>query len=62
MNVQPVSVTLAGTIAGTTFSRPATNQVKATFVIPGGAATGAQNVVVAFPGPTFTLVGGFTIN
>lgn len=62
VNVQPVSVTLAGTIAGTTFSRPATNQVKATFVIPGGAATGAQNIVVTFPGPTFTLVGGFTIN
>ena len=60
-NVQPVSVTLASTIPGTSFSRPATNQVKATFAIPAGAAPGAQTIVVMFPGPTFTLTGAFTI-
>ncbi|MEQ1859138.1 MAG: sulfatase-like hydrolase/transferase [Chthoniobacteraceae bacterium] len=62
VNVQPLSVTLAGTIAGSTFSRPATNQVKATFVIPAGAPTGAQNIFIQFPTPSFTLTGGFTIN
>ncbi len=57
----PTSVTLAGTTVGTSYSRPSTTQVKATFVIPVGAATGAQSIVVTFPGPTFTLTGALTI-
>lgn len=61
-NVLPVSVTLAGTIAGTNFSRPSATQVKATFVIPANAPTGAQNIVVTFNVPVYTLTGGFTIN
>ena len=61
VNVQPVTATLAVSISGINTSRPATNQVKATFAIPAGAATGAQTIVVAFPGPTFTLTGAFTI-
>jgi hypothetical protein len=59
----PTSVTLAGTITGTSISRPASDTVLATFTIPAGAATGAQNVVVTFnPAPTYTFTGGFTIN
>jgi hypothetical protein len=59
----PTSVTLAGTIAGTSISRPAAGTVLATFAIPANAPTGAQNVVVTFnPAPTYTLTGGFTIN
>ena len=58
----PTSVTLAGTITGTAISRPAQGTVIATFAIPAGAPTGAQNVVVVFnPAPTYTLTGGFTI-
>ena len=61
-NLVPTSVTLAGTIAGTSISRPAQGTVVATFTIPAGAPTGAQNVVVTFnPAPTYTLTGGFTI-
>lgn len=61
-NVLPASVTLAGSIAGTAFSRPSATTVKATFIIPANAATGAQNIVVVFPGPTYTLAGAVTIN
>ncbi len=61
-NLVPTSVTLAGTIAGASISRPTQGTVVATFVIPAGAPTGAQNVVVTFaPAPTYTLSGGFTI-
>jgi hypothetical protein len=59
----PTSVTLAGTINGTSISHPTTNTVTALFVIPANASTGAQNVVVTFsPNPAYTLTGGFTIN
>ena len=60
----PTSVTLAG-ITGTSVSRPAQATVVATFIVPANAITGAQNVVVSFPGmptgPTVTLTGGVTI-
>jgi hypothetical protein len=57
------SVTLAGTITGTSISDTTQGQVAATFAIPAGAPTGAQNIVVVFNmGPTYTLTGGFTIN
>ena len=63
VGVQPISVTLAGTIPGTSLSRPAQGTVIATFAIPAsGAPTGLQNIVVVFPGPTYTLPGAFTIN
>lgn len=62
-NMIPTSVTLAGTIAGTSVSRPAQGTVIATFAIPAGAPTGAQNIVVTFnPAPTYTMTGAFTIN
>lgn len=62
-NAPITSVTLAGSIAGTSVSDATQGQVVATFAIPAGAATGAQNVVVVFnAGPTYTLTGGFTIN
>ena len=59
----PTSVTLAGTIAGTSISRPAVGTVIATFAIPANAPTGAQNIVIVFnPAPTYTMTGAFTIN
>ena len=65
--ILPQTVTL-GSITGTSISRPAQGTVVATFVIPGNATTGAQNVVVTFPPPpgqaqgaTYTLTGGVTI-
>jgi YHYH protein len=62
-NLVPTSVTLAGTITGTSISRPAQGTVIATFAIPAGAATGPQNIVVTFnPAPTYTMTGAFTIN
>lgn len=60
-NVVPTSITLAGTITGTQLSRPSQGTAQATFVIPANAPTGAQTIVVTFPGPTFTLTGAFTI-
>lgn len=61
--VVPQSITLAGTITGTAISRPSQATAQATFTIPAGAATGAQNIVVVFsPGPTYTLTGALTIN
>jgi hypothetical protein len=62
-NNVPTSVTLAGTISGTSISRPAQGTVLATFTIPANAPTGAQNIVVTFnPAPTYTMTGAFTIN
>jgi hypothetical protein len=63
-NAPIASVTLAGTINGTSISDATQGTVVATFTIPANAATGAQNVVVTFmsPGPTYTLTGGFTLN
>lgn len=62
-NAPVSSVTLAGSIAGTSISSATQGQVVATFAIPANAATGAQNIVVVFNmGPTYTLTGGFTIN
>lgn len=62
-NAPITSVTLAGSIAGTSISDATQGQVVATFVIPSNAPTNAQNVVVTFNmGPTYTLTGGFTIN
>ena len=59
----PTSVTLAGTIAGTSISRPAVGTVIATFAIPANAPTGAQNIVIVFnPAPTYTMTGAFTIS
>jgi hypothetical protein len=62
VNVIPTTITLGGTISGTSISRPSVTTARATFVIPAGTTTGAKNVVVTFnPGPTYTLTGGFTI-
>jgi hypothetical protein len=62
-NVVPSSITIGGTITGTSISRPSATTAQATFVIPANTTTGAKNVVVVFsPGPTYTLTGGFTIN
>jgi hypothetical protein len=63
VNVVPTSITIGGTITGTSISRPSATTAQATFVIPANTTTGAKNVVVVFsPGPTYTLTGGFTIN
>ena len=62
-NILPLSITLGGTLPGTSLSRPSATTAQATFVIPAATATGAKNVVVTFnPGPTYTLANGFTIN
>lgn len=65
-NPQPSSVVLAGTITGTGITRPSQSTVQATFVIPAGAPTGAQSIVVTFPGmagngPVYTVT-PFTLN
>lgn len=63
----PASVVLAGSITGTSISRPAQGTVLATFAIPANAPTGLQNIVVTFPAPpmggtaaSYTVT--FTIN
>jgi hypothetical protein len=68
-NAPVASVTLAGSISGTSISDSTQGTVIATFAIPANASTGAQNIVVTFSpppnqtqGPTYTLTGGFTIN
>ena len=62
-NILPLSITLGGTLAGSSLSRPSATTVQATFVIPAATATGAKNVLVTFnPGPTYTLTNGFTVN
>ena len=56
------SVTLGGSIAGTSISDTAQGTVLATFTIPANATTGTQSVVVVFTsGPTYT-VSGLTIH
>jgi hypothetical protein len=61
-NLVPASVTLAGSIVGTSLSRPAQGTVLATFAIPSNSVTNAQNIVVTFnPAPTYTMTGAFTI-
>lgn len=62
IGVIPSSITIGGTITGTSISRPSATTAQATFVIPANTATGAKNVVVVFAGPTYTLTNGFTIN
>ena len=62
-NAPITSVTLAGSITGTGISYATSGTVIATFAIPAGASTGAQNIVIVFTsGPTYTLPGGLTIN
>jgi len=68
-NAPVASVTLAGSISGTSISDSTQGTVIATFTIPANASTGAQNIVVTFSpppnqtqGPTYTLTGGCTIN
>jgi len=61
VGVAVTSVTLAGSIAGSTITRPSQSTVQCTFVIPANAPTGAQSVVVVFAGPTYT-VNSLTIN
>ncbi len=57
------SVTLAGTITGTSISDATQGAVVATFTIPSNAPTGAQEIDVTFKfGPTYTMSGAFTIN
>ena len=59
----PQSITLAGSITGTSLARPSQQTAQATFVIPAAASSGAQNLVIAFnSGPTYTLTGGVTLN
>jgi hypothetical protein len=59
----PSTVTLAGTIKGTSLSRPTQGTVVASFAIPANAPTGAQEIVIEFnPAPTYTMTGAFTIN
>ncbi len=45
---KPLSVTLAGSIVGTSITRPSANTVSARFVIPEGATTGAQDIDITF--------------
>jgi hypothetical protein len=59
----PISVTLAGSIAGTSIARPSQGTAQATFTIPANAPTGPQTIVVVFsPAPTYTMNSAFTIN
>lgn len=59
----PVSVPLAGSIAGSGISRPVAGTVIATFAISAAAPTGPQNIVIVFnPAPTYTMTNAFTIN
>lgn len=55
-------VTLAGTIYGSNTTYAVQGTVITTFTIPTNSATGAQNIVVQFNIPQYTLIGGFTIN
>lgn len=56
------SVTLGGSITGTGITDSTAGTVVATFVIPSGASTGLQSIVIVFTsGPTYT-VSGLTIN
>jgi len=56
------SVTLGGSITGAGISDSTAGTVVATFVIPAGASTGLQSIVIVFTsGPTYTVT-GLTIN
>jgi len=62
-NPPNTSLTLPGSNSVASITDSTSGTVVATFVIPAGASTGAQNIVVSFTsGPTYTLTGGFTIN
>lgn len=59
----PTSVTLAGTINGTSITRPSLETVQVTFTVPANASTGLQNIVITFnPAPTYTMTGALTVN
>lgn len=60
VSVMPSSITLGG-VVGTSISRPSATTAKASFIIPANAPTGLQTIVVAFPGPSYTLTNAFTI-
>lgn len=60
-NVVPSTITLAGSISGSSISRPTQATAAATFTVPANAPTGLQNIAVVFnPGPTYTVT--LTIN
>ncbi len=65
-NVAPLSVTLAGTIPGTSVVHTTQSTVVATFAIPANAPTGLQTINVNFsvtaPPPNYTMTNAFTIN
>lgn len=65
-NIAPLSVTLAGTIPGTSVAHTAQGTVVAIFAIPANAPTGLQTINVNFsvtaPPPNFTMLNAFTIN
>jgi hypothetical protein len=61
-NAPITSVTLAGSIVGSSISYATSGQVVATFAIPANATTGLQSIVIVFnSGPTYTVT-GVTIN
>jgi hypothetical protein len=61
-NAPITSVTLAGSIVGTSINNATAGIVTATFVIPANASTGLQSIVLIFNnGPTYTVT-GVTIN
>jgi hypothetical protein len=62
-NAPITSVVLGGSISGTNISDSTQGTVVATFTIPAGASTGAQNIVVTFTsGPPPYTISSFTIN
>lgn len=62
INAVAQSVTLGGTIVGSSVSRPTQNTMLVTFAIPANATTGLNNIVIVFsPGPTYTMTNSFTI-
>jgi hypothetical protein len=62
-NAPITSVVLGGSISGTNISDSTQGTVVATFTIPAGTSTGAQNIVVTFTsGPPPYTISSFTIN
>ncbi len=58
----PTSITLGGTIAGTSITRPDQATATATFTIPAGTSAGAKDLVIVFnPAPTYTMTGALTV-
>ncbi|MEM7391524.1 MAG: YHYH protein, partial [Verrucomicrobiota bacterium] len=57
----PVNSVTVGGINATGISRPDQTTVIATITIPPGATPGLVNVIVSFPGPSYTLTDAFTI-